>query len=626
MRTFTRLSDERLANVSNSGLPEPAIWRFPPPARAWRLESDYLAAAGTRARLGAQANPMTRPLRSDVIKRGVTRAPHRAFLRAMGLDDADIERPFVGVMGPASELTPCNLHLAALMRQVKVGVGEQGGLARESGLAMVADSLSMNHQGMKFSLIGRELIADAIEAVVRGHGLDALVGVAGCDKSLPGILMGMARCNVPAVLLYGGSALPGSFRGRDVTILDVYEGVGARLRGDMSASDLEQLERCAVPTVGSCPGQFTANTMAMVAETLGFALPGVATMPAVFSAREALARESGRTVLSILDASRPLPRDLVTRDSLENACAVVAATGGSTNALLHIPAIAHEAGVRFDLDQVSAVMKRVPLLADMKPGGRFLAKDLHAVGGIGVVLKELLRAGHLRGDTPHVAGGTLADVLAHHPLPDGDVVRRCAAPIAPTGGLVVLKGNLCPEGAVLKVAGLTSRSFRGPAQVFENEESCAAAIQAARIEPGRVVVIRNEGPRGGPGMREMLGVTALIYGQGLGEKVALVTDGRFSGATRGFCIGHVSPEAAVGGNLALVREGDTIEIDAERGTLELAVPEAELRERRAAWRPSSASPGGGLLQKYAQCVRSASIGAVTHDGAVNWPQESADAG
>jgi dihydroxy-acid dehydratase len=544
----------------------------------------------------------------------------------MGLDDADIERPFVAVIGPAGELTPCNLHIAALINHVKAGVGEQGGLGRASGMAMVADSLSMNHQGMKFSLIGRELIADAIEAVVRGHGFDALVAVAGCDKSLPGALMGMARCNVPSVFLYGGSALPGRIDGRDVTILDVYEGVGARLRGDLSVQGLDRLERCAVPTVGSCPGQFTANTMAMVAETLGFALPGVATMPAVFSEREALARESGRAVMRILGDSAPLPRDLITRESLENACAVVGATGGSTNAMLHLPAIAHEAGVKFDIDDVAAVMKRVPLIADMKPGGRFLAKDLHTIGGVGVVLKELLRAGHLHGATPHVAGGSLADVVSRLPLPDGEVVRECANALAPTGGLLVLKGNLCPEGAVLKVAGLKTRFFRGTAQVFENEESCNAAIRQRRIEAGRVVVIRNEGPRGGPGMREMLGVTALIYGQGLGERVALVTDGRFSGATRGFCIGHVSPEAAAGGNLALVREGDTIEIDAQHGTLELKVPQAELEERRASWRPPQAAPRGGLLEKYALAVRSASIGAVTHSGAVHWPAEPIDAG
>src|ERR1700722_19354608 len=395
---------------------------------------------------------MNRTRRSDVIKLGRTRAPHRAFLHAMGLTDEDIGRPFVAVMGPYGELTPCNLHIGALMKTVKTGIAEVGGVGRESGMAMVADSLSMNHQGMKFSLISRELMADGIEAVVRGHSFDAFVGIAGCDKSLPGILMGMARCNVPSIFLYGGSALPGRVGGRDVTILDVYEGVGSVIAGTMAESQLKELEHCAVASVGSCPGQFTANTMAMVAETLGFALPGVATMPAIFAERSQLARQAGRAVMRVLDAGGPLPRDLITRKSLENACAVVGATGGSTNALLHIPAIAHEAGVRFDLDDVSAVMKRVPLIADMKPGGRFLAKDLHAVGGVGVVLKELLRAGHLHGDTPHVAGGTLEDVVAALPAPDGEVVRDCHAALAPTGGLLVLKGNLCSEGAVLKVA------------------------------------------------------------------------------------------------------------------------------------------------------------------------------
>ncbi len=539
----------------------------------------------------------------------------------MGLEDADIERPFVAVMGPTGELTPCNLHLAALLKQVKTGIGEHGGLGRESGMAMVADSLSMNHQGMKFSLIGRELIADAMEAVVRGHGFDAVVGVAGCDKSLPGIMMGMARCNVPSVFLYGGSALPGRIAGRDVTILDVYEAVGARLRGEATGEDLDRLERCSVPTLGSCPGQFTANTMAMVAETLGFALPGSATLPAIFSDRDQLARESGRAAMRVLEAGGPLPRDLITRESLENACAVVGATGGSTNAVLHIPAIAYEAGVSFDIDDVAAVMKRVPLITDMKPGGRFLAKDVHAVGGVRVVLQELMRAGHLHGGTPHVTGRTLSEVLAGSPLPDGEVIRSCDAALAPTGGIVVLKGNLCPEGAVLKIAGLRARHFRGPAQVFENEESCVAAIVAREVLPGRVIVIRNEGPRGGPGMREMLGVTALIYGQGLGEQVALVTDGRFSGATRGLCIGHVSPEAAVGGNLALVRDGDTIEINATQGALTLEVPESELEERRAARVPYR-GPVGGLLERYARTVRSASLGAVTHGGAVHWPEES----
>jgi dihydroxy-acid dehydratase len=566
---------------------------------------------------------MHKTRRSDVIKQGRTRAPHRAFLHAMGLTDEDIAKPFIAVMGPYGELTPCNIHIGALMKTVKTGIAEAGGVGRESGMAMVADSLSMNHQGMKFSLISRELMADSIEAVVRGHSFDALVGIAGCDKSLPGVLMGMVRCNLPSVFLYGGSALPGRYKNRDVTVLDLYESVGALIEGKITRSDLDELEHCAIPTVGSCPGQFTANTMAMVAETLGFALPGGATMPAVYSAREGLARESGRAVMRILEMGSPLPRELISRKSLENACAVVGATGGSTNAALHIPAIAHEAGIKFDIDDVAAVMARVPLLADMKPGGRFLAKDLHAIGGVGVILRELLTAGHLHGDTLHVGGKTLADVIAQAPVPDGEVVRRNAAALASTGGLVVLKGNLCPEGALLKVAGLKTLTFTGRAKVFENEESCAHSVSARTIEPGSVIVIRNEGPRGGPGMREMLGVTALIYGQGMGEKVALITDGRFSGATRGICVGHICPEAAVGGTLALVQDGDTIEIDARAGTMNLAVPEAELKQRRDRWK-APAIPNAGLLEKYALSVRSASIGAVTHSGAVDWPQDIVD--
>jgi dihydroxy-acid dehydratase len=564
---------------------------------------------------------MGRTSRSDVIKKGLERAPHRAFLRAMGLTDADLEKPFVAVMGPIGEVTPCNLHIGILMNTVKTGIAESGGIGRESGLAMVADSLSMGHQGMKFSLISRELVADGVEAVVRGHSFDALVGLAGCDKSLPGMLMGMVRCNVPSVFLYGGSALPGRVGDRDVTILDVYEGVGSVMRGTLAEADLAQLERCAVPTMGSCPGQFTANTMAMVAETLGFALPGAATMPAVFAARAALARESGRAVMRVLDKGSPLPRELISRKSLENACAVVAATGGSTNAVLHIPAIAHEAGIKFGIDQVGAVMSRVPLLADMKPGGRYLAKDLHAVGGVAVVLRELLEAGHLHGDALHVAGGTLAEALSGARSPDGEVVRARDAALAPTGGLAVLKGNLCSEGALLKVAGLKTLTFSGTATVFESEEACARAVTARQIHPGMVVVIRNEGPRGGPGMREMLAVTALIYGQGLGERVALITDGRFSGATRGICIGHVSPESAVGGNLALVQCGDVIDIDARAGTLNVRLSEQELARRRGGWRAALEGPRGGLLEKYARNVGSASEGAVTHSGGVVWPQD-----
>lgn len=563
---------------------------------------------------------MSRPLRSDIIKKGRTRAPHRAFMHAMGLSDSDIQKPFVAVLGPRGELTPCNLHIDVLLSTVKQGIAEAGGLGRECGLAMVADSLAMNHAGMRFSLISRELIADSVEAVVRGHSFDAIVGVAGCDKSLPGILMGMARCNVPSVFLYGGSALPGQVRGREITILDVYEGVGSAIAGRMSEFELIELERCAVPTMGSCPGQFTANTMAMVAETLGFALPGTATLPAVYSERLQLARESGRLVMRMLATDSPRPRDLITRKSLENACAMVAASGGSTNSVLHIPAIAHEAGIRFDVDAVAKVMARTPLLGDMKPGGRFLAKDLHAVGGVSVLLKVLLDAGFLHGDTLHVSGGILQDVVARANPPDGAVVRSADQAIAPTGGLCVLKGNLCPEGALLKTAGLKSLTFSGRAMVFENEEACTKAVNALQIVPGTVVIIRNEGPRGGPGMREMLGITALIYGQGLGESVALITDGRFSGATRGMCIGHATPEAAVGGPLALVCDGDLIDIDVPAGTIQLRLSDLELEKRRRQWRPLPIC-SGGLLEKYARTVRSASVGAVTHSGKVDWPED-----
>jgi dihydroxy-acid dehydratase len=503
------------------------------------------------------------------------------------------------------------------MERVKQGVEAAGGLPRESGVAMVADSLSMNHPGMRYSLVSREIVADSVEAVVQGHAYDGLVGLAGCDKSLPGMLMGMVRCNVPSVFVYGGSALPGTWRGKDVTILDVYEGVGAVLANDLSREELDELERAAIPTVGSCPGQFTANTMAMVAETLGFALPYTAAMPAVDPARDALCVDAGQAVMRVLRDGGPLPRDLVTRKSLENASAVVAATGGSTNAALHIPAIAHEAGIAFTIDDFSAVAQRTPLIANMKPGGRFLAKDLHAVGGIGVIVKDLLRAGFLHGDTPHIAAGTLEAWANTQHEADGLVVQGVARALSPTGGLIMLKGNLCPEGALLKTAGLKRLTFRGPARVFESEEACARAIESRDYAAGCVIVIRNEGPRGGPGMREMLGVTALLYGQGMGEQVVLVTDGRFSGATRGMCIGHVSPEAAAGGALGRVRDGDIISVDAVAGRLDVELSPEELARRQPiGGRPP---PQGGVLEKYASLVGSASLGAVTHSGAGRIP-------
>src|SRR4051812_38236553 len=465
--------------------------------------------------------------------------------------------------------------------------------------------MSMNHAGMRYSLVSREIIADGVEAVARGHAYDGLVCFAGCDKTLPGMMMAMVRLNLPSVFVYGGAALPGQWKGRDVTVLDTYEAVGAVMAGDMRREELDELERVCLPTLGSCPGQFTANTMAMVAETLGLALPGSATLPAVAAGRDALAQRAGAAVMRLLNGG-PLPRELVTKKSLENACAAVAATGGSTNAALHIPAIAHEAGIRFSMDDFARVAKRTPLIADLKPGGRFLAKDLHAAGGVDAVLKALLVHGVLHGECLTLSGKTLAEELRTHAGADGEVVRR--EPIMATGGIVVLKGNLAPEGALIKVAGLKSLVFEGTARVFDSEEACADVVKRRAYKAGEVLVIRYEGPKGGPGMREMLGVTALIYGQGMGEKVALLTDGRFSGATRGMMVGYVSPEAAAGGAIALVKNGDRIRIDAARGRLELLVGAAELKRRKA--RPPKRALGG-VLEKYAALVGSAHRGAVT---------------
>jgi dihydroxy-acid dehydratase len=445
--------------------------------------------------------------------------------------------------------------------------------------------------------------------VARGHAYDALVTFGGCDKTLPGMMMAMVRLNLPAVFVYGGAALPGTWKGRDVTVLDTYEAVGAVLAGDMQEKELHELEHACLPTLGSCPGQFTANTMAMVSETLGLALPGSATLPAVDSHRRELARRAGSTVMQLIRNGGPLPRQLVTKRSLENAAAAVAATGGSTNAALHLPAIAHEAGIRFTLDDFARVAKRTPLIADMKPGGRFLAKDLHAAGGVYSVLKELLARGVLHGDCLALSGRTLEEELKGQAGADGEVVRK--EPIMKTGGLVVLKGNLAPDGALIKVAGLKSLVFEGPARVFDSEEDCAQVIKQNKYKAGEVLVIRYEGPKGGPGMREMLGITALIYGQGMGEKVALVTDGRFSGATRGMMVGYVSPEAAAGGPLALLRNGDRVRIDANAGVLEALLTKSEFSKRKA---KAPLRPVSGVLEKYAALVGPANLGAVTHSG------------
>jgi dihydroxy-acid dehydratase len=505
-------------------------------------------------------------------------------------------------------VTPCNALLGGFAREACAAVREAGGVPFDFASISVADSMSMNHAGMRYSLVSRELIADGVEAVARGHAYDGLLTFAGCDKTLPGMMMAMVRLNLPAVFTYGGAALPGRWRGKDVTILDCYEAVGGVYAGRVSREELDELERAALPGLGSCPGQFTANTMAMVSETLGLAIPGSATLPAVSPLRKDLSSRAGKEVMRILRDAGPLPRDLVTRKSLENACAAVAATGGSTNAGLHIPAIAHEAGIRFTLDDLARVAKRTPLIADLQPGGRYLAKDLHEAGGVYAVLKELLKRGALHGDCLTLSGVSLENALSEHPGGDGKVLPE--KPLLSSGGIVVLKGNLAPEGALLKVAGLKSLVFEGPASVFESEEECVSAVRDRKYRPGDVLVIRNEGPRGGPGMREMLGVTALLYGQGMGEKVALVTDGRFSGATRGMMVGYVSPEAATGGPLSVVRNGDRIRIDAVRGLLAVDVPGFTKRKIK---RPK-VKPLSGALQKYAALVGTAFRGAVTHGG------------
>jgi dihydroxy-acid dehydratase len=564
---------------------------------------------------------MTRDYRSRIATEGLDRTPHRAFLRATGLDDADLDKPQIGIVSTHGENTPCSMSLGPQADAARLGVAAGGGVPVPFTTISVSDGVSMNHKGMRLSLISREIIADSIEAVMRGHAYDGLLGFAGCDKTLPGIMMAMVRLNAPSVFVYGGAMLPGRWRGRDVTVGTAYEAVGAVLTGEMTEAELNELERACAPTVGSCAGQFTANTMAMVSEALGLAPSGSAMLPAVYSQRLALARRAGERVTEILADGGPLPRDLVTRKSLENAAAVVAATGGSTNAGLHLPAIAHEAGLRFTLDDVAEVFARTPLIADLAPGGRYLAVDVFRIGGTDAVLKALLDGGYLHGDALTLSGRTLAQNLADHAGPDGEVVRPATRAISPTGGVIVLRGNLAPDGALIKVAGLKTLTFEGRARVFDSEEACFAAVQERQYREGDVLIIRNEGPKGGPGMREMLGVTALIYGQGMGEKVALVTDGRFSGATRGMMIGYVGPEAASGGPIALARDGDGVRIDCDARTIDLLISAEDLAARRAAYVPRQSERLAGVLEKYAKLVGPAHEGAVTHAGAATWLRE-----
>ena len=545
---------------------------------------------------------------------GPESAPHRSYYYAMGMTAAEIGRPFVGVCTTWNEAAPCNISLMRQAQAVKKGVKAAKGTPREFTTITVTDGIAMGHQGMKSSLVSREVIADSVELTMRGHCYDALVGLAGCDKSLPGLMMVMLRLNVPAVFMYGGSILPGRYAGRDITVQDVFEAVGAHSGGKITEDELHAIECVACPSSGSCGGQFTANTMACVSEAIGLALPGSAGAPAPYDSRDAYAEASGEEVMRLL-ARGIRPRDIVTRKALENAAMVVAASGGSTNAGLHLPAIAHEAGIEFDLMDVCKVFESTPYIADLKPSGRYVAKDMYEVGGVPVLMKALLEGGYLHGDCLTVTGRTVARNLARVKVSkDQDVIRSTHDPISPTGGVIGLKGNLAPEGAICKVAGMSGLKFSGPARVFDCEEDAYRAVIKRRIRKGEVIVIRYEGPRGGPGMREMLSTTAALYGQGMGDHVALITDGRFSGATRGFCVGHVGPEAAVGGPIGLVRNGDVITLDAVKGRLQVALTKAEFAERRKAWRARKTDFQSGALWRYAQTVGSTLKGAVTHPG------------
>jgi dihydroxy-acid dehydratase len=554
-------------------------------------------------------------LPSRHVSLGPERAPHRSYYYAMGLDEEAIARPFVGVVSAGNDSAPCNTTLDHQADIAREGVIAGGGMPRRFNTITVTDGIAMGHQGMKSSLVSREVIADSIELSMRGHCYDALVGFAGCDKSLPGMMMAMLRLNVPSIFVYGGSILPGSFHGRDVTVVDVFEAVGRHAAGACPIQELIDLEKVACPGHGACGGQFTANTMACVAEAIGLSLPNSNMMPAPYASRDDIARAAGSQVMELLERNLR-PRDICTRHAFENAARVVAATGGSTNAALHLPAMAAEAGIEFDLFDVAEIFKSTPYIADLKPGGRYVAKDMYEAGGVYMLMKTLLDGGFLHGDCLTVTGRTLAENIETVVWnPDQTVIYPVSSPITPTGGVVGLRGSLAPDGAIVKVAGLHRLQFEGPARVFDCEEDCFRAVESREYREGEVLVIRYEGPRGGPGMREMLSTTAALYGQGMGDKVALVTDGRFSGATRGFCIGHVGPEAADGGPIALCRDGDVIRIDAEAGTIDLLVSEDELARRRSAWQPRVHDYQAGALWKYAQLVGPARTGARTHPGA-----------
>ena len=557
-------------------------------------------------------------LPSRHVTEGPSRAPHRSYFYAMGLDEDDIAQPFVGVATCWNEAAPCNISLNRQAQAVKMGVKAAFGTPREFTTITVTDGIAMGHEGMRSSLASREAIADTVELTMRGHCYDAIVGLAGCDKSLPGMMMAMVRLNTPSVFIYGGSILPGRLNGKDVTVQDVFEAVGQHQAGNMSDAELEILERVACPSAGACGGQFTANTMACVSEAIGLALMNSSGAPAPYESRDQYGEASGQAVMNLI-AKNIRARDIVTRKSLENAARIVACTGGSTNAGLHLPAIAHEAGIDFDLFDVCDIFHDTPYFVDLKPGGQYVAKDLYEAGGVPVVLKELRKAGLIHEDCMTASGRTMGEELDMiRGEADNKVIYSVENPLTKTGGVVGLKGNLAPEGAIVKVAGMNTQeqTFTGPARVFECEEDAFEAVKARKYEEGEVLVIRNEGPAGGPGMREMLSTTAALSGQGMGKKVALITDGRFSGATRGFCVGHVGPEAAHGGPIALLKDGDVITIDAITGELSVDLTDDVLAARKADWKgPKDTIYASGALWKYAQLVGSTRLGAVTHPGA-----------
>ncbi len=554
-------------------------------------------------------------LPSRHVSVGPERAPHRSYYYAMGIAEEDIAKPFVALASAGNDSAPCNTTLDVQADAARAGVIQGGGMPRRFNTITVTDGIAMGHQGMKSSLVSREVIADSVELSVRGHCYDALVGFAGCDKSLPGMMMAMLRLNIPSIFVYGGSILPGRFHDRDVTVVDVFEVVGRYAAGGCPLSEVHELEKVACPGHGACGGQYTANTMACVGEAIGLSLPNSNMVPAPYSTREQIAVAAGAQVMELL-ADNIRPRDICTRAAFVNAARVVAATGGSTNGALHLPAMAHEAGIAFDLFDVAEVFKTTPYIADLKPGGKFVAKDMYDAGGVYMLMKTLLSNDLLDGNCLTVTGKTLGENIEQVTWnPDQKVIYDVKAPLSPTGGVVGLRGSLAPDGAIVKVAGMHRLQFEGPARVFECEEDAFAAVERREIQEGEVVVIRYEGPRGGPGMREMLSTTAALYGLGMGEKIALITDGRFSGATRGFCIGHVGPEAAEGGPIALVVDGDTIRIDAEAGTIDLNVSPEIMAERRAAWQPRRNDYQSGALWRYAANVGPAYKGAVTHPGA-----------